>query len=157
MYHLSVIIEIYDMRLQITISKEKLKLSSNYMRIEENFITVYGQLMGRLIGSFCEFRMYCIVVHIRFKKWQLCGISNVFATNHQIQVYNLQDSIISILHEEVDSVLPIKPSVLYRTTYPSFLVIAFLSFLFFFLLGSMQSSDPLYNPLFWTFTIYTYL
>lgn len=68
MYHLSVIIEIYDLRLQITILKEKLKLSSNYMRIEENFITVYGQMMGRLIGSFCEFRMYCILVHIRFKK-----------------------------------------------------------------------------------------
>ena len=36
--------EIYDLRLQITILKEKLKLSSNYMRIEENFITVYGQM-----------------------------------------------------------------------------------------------------------------
>lgn len=67
MYHLSVIIEIYDLRLQITILKEELKLSSNYMRIEENFITVYGQMMGRLIGSFCEFRMYCILVHIDLK------------------------------------------------------------------------------------------
>ena len=44
MYHLSVIMEIYDLRLQITILKEKLKLSSNYMGIEENFITVYGQM-----------------------------------------------------------------------------------------------------------------
>lgn len=68
MYHLPVIIEIYDLRLQITILKEELKLSSNYMRIEENFITVYGHMMGRLIVSFCEFRMYCILVHIRFKK-----------------------------------------------------------------------------------------
>lgn len=82
MYHLSVIIEIYDLRLQISILKEKLKLSSNYMRIEENFITVYGQMMGRLIGSFCEFRMYCILVHIRFKKWQLCGIANVSTRLH---------------------------------------------------------------------------